>query len=347
MKSGNSDIIHQEVIMIKFAIIGMGIRGRMYAKTLEQNQYAKLVGVCDMNAANLSGFGGEIESNTDYRTLIDRCRPDAVIIATPDFFHVDPFMYAVQAGHHVLVEKPLAMSLAEAEAMAAAVERAKTMCLVAFENRWNPPFVAVKREIMDGKLGEVSSVHFTLNDTIFVPTRMLPWAGKSSPGWFLFPHAVDMVSWLTGGDVSTVYAWGTKKVLKARGIDTYDSMKAMLGFSSGFCGSFSSSWILPESLPLVYDLKIEIIGTKNAYYIDLQNQMVRSFGETASNVHTLGYPVGGRMLGAPSLMLNDFIDGIRNDVPPESDVRAGLKNARIIAKVHESAATGSVIRVEA
>ena len=329
--------------MIKIGIVGMGIRGSMFAATAAQNSHCEVAAVCDSDEERAKAAAGNAEVFADYRDMIDSVQLDAVVAATPDPYHKGPFLAAVRKGCHVLVEKPFALSYAEAREMAAAAEEQKVTVMVGFANRWNPPFVALKEHIASGKLGRVSSVNFTLNDTIHVPTEMIRWAGTSSPGWFLLPHAVDLVSWLTQSTPTGVFGWGKRDILAGRGIDTYDSMKALIHFDKDFAASFNTSWILPESLPLVFDMKVEIIGTESAYYVDLQNQMVKHYGETFSNLQTLGHSVGGRMLGAPSLMFHDFIDHIRLGTHPDSDHRAGLINTQVIDLIHRSAEQGTFL----
>ncbi|WP_020612602.1 Gfo/Idh/MocA family protein [Sediminispirochaeta bajacaliforniensis] len=332
--------------MIHFGIIGAGIRGSMYADTLSQNSYAELTAICDADQRKLGKFGQQgIRTYDDYKKMFDDANLNAVIIATPDFLHLEPALCAAEAGCHILVEKPLATTSEDASLIAKTITEHDVLCMVAFENRWNAPFVAVKNEIALGNLGKVVSINFTLNDTIFVPTEMLPWAKLSSPGWFLFPHAIDLVCWLTGDQIKRIYGWAGEGVLKTMGIETYDSMKALLEFNSGFAASFNSTWTLQNTLPLVYDLKVEIIGSKNSYYIDLQDQMVRQYGGEYKNLHTLGYSVDGRMLGAPSLMLFDFIDHIRKGKKPESDHIHGEYITKIIDAIHVSAKDHKIIEV--
>ncbi|MDY0393765.1 Gfo/Idh/MocA family oxidoreductase [Virgibacillus halophilus] len=148
-------------------------------------------------------------------------------------------------------------------------------CLVGFENRWNSPFVAVKEAVDNKDLGEIITLNSRLNDTIYVPTKMLKWSTNSSPGWFLLSHSIDLACWLKNMKPTKVFAVGTRKKLVSMGIDTYDSIQATITFSDDTHATFTSSWILPESMPLLYDFKYEIIGEDGSLYVDLQDQMVK------------------------------------------------------------------------
>jgi predicted dehydrogenase len=127
-------------------------------------------------------------------------------------------MLAAQKGIHIMVEKPFSTLVEESEEMLAAVKSAGVKCLVAFENRWNTPFVAVKEAVQNGEIGKIITVNSRLNDTIYVPTKMLKWSKGSTPGWFLLPHATDIALWVKESKPVRAYAVGTKKKLVSMGI---------------------------------------------------------------------------------------------------------------------------------
>ena len=326
--------------MIKIGIIGMGIRGTMFADTIGQNQYAELAAFTEFNDSTREKISAAypVPAYKDFKVMIDKEQLDAVIVATPDFLHKDAVIYAAEQGKHILCEKPFSTSASECEEMAAAIKKNKVKCLVAFENHWNLPFVSAKNEIESGAIGNILNINCHLNDTIFVPTELLPWAKKgSSVGWFLFPHMVDAISWFSGKSVESVYAVGTKKKLLSMGIDLYDTIQTVLNYTDGTHSTISSSWVLPNTMPLIYDLKMEIIGEEGALYLDTNNQMLRKGGASGySHVHTLGTNVNGLSTGGSNFMLHFFVDALRNNAPIEANERAGLINTQIVWAIHKS-----------
>jgi predicted dehydrogenase len=186
-----------------------------------------------------------------------------------------------------------------------------------------------------------------LNDTVFVPTKMLPWvSGNSSPGWFLQSHFADMASWLSGKTVSRVYAVGSKKLLPELGCDTYDTIQTVLTYDDGTNSTITTSWILPEGLPTVFDGKFEIIGSRGASYVDLVSPVTSKVSPDRYNVTvTLTSQVHGKVFGAPCYMLNSFIDNVRLDTEPLVDLYDGIINTRVISAVHESLETGQIIEL--
>ncbi|GGD84673.1 Gfo/Idh/MocA family protein [Paenibacillus nasutitermitis] len=330
--------------MIKFGVVGMGIRGSLFTDTIGQNPYAELAAVADAYEATLTKSKEKygVPGYLDVEDMINQEQLDAIVIATPDFLHKAPVMLAARKGIHIMVEKPFSTIVEEAEEMLEAVKAAGVKCLVAFENRWNSPFVAVKEAVDNGEIGKIITVNARLNDTIYVPTKMLKWSQGSTPGWFLLPHATDIALWLKDSTPVKVYAVGTKKKLVSMGLDIYDSIQAVVTFDDETHATFTTSWILPESMPLIYDFKYEIIGEDGALYVDLADQMVRKAVTDYKHVHTLGTPINGQFTSAPSYMLNSFIDNIRLDTQPTSDAAAGLLNTRLVSAIHRSMETGHV-----
>lgn len=333
--------------MIRIGIIGMGIRGTMFADTIRENAYAEVTAVAEYNEASLKAATEKfpVPGYQDYRRMIDEVEMDGIIVSTPDFLHKDAVICAADKGIHILCEKPFSTSVRECEEMIEAIRKNKVKCMVAFENRWNSPIVAAKNAIDSGAVGEILNVNARLNDTIFVPTELLKWSKGSSVGWFLFPHLVDMISWFSGKTVSSVYAVGTKKKLVSMGLDIYDTIQATLNYTDGTHATLSSSWVLPNSMPLIYDLKMEIIGTEGALYVDTYDQMVKLGSDRFSHVHTLGTSINGIATGNSNFMLHAFVDCLRNDTAPAADEEAGLINTKIVEAIHQSVETGQIVNL--
>ncbi|MGI2292996.1 Gfo/Idh/MocA family protein [Paenibacillus sp. GXUN7292] len=334
--------------MIKVGVVGMGIRGQLYAQTVQQNNYAKLQAVSDAYEPSLAAacerFGAKGYSHIEH--MLEQEQLDVLIVATPDYLHKAPVLAAASKGVHILVEKPFSTSLEEAEIMYSAVQKSGIKCMVAFENRWNSPFVAVQEAIRQGEIGRVLTMNSRLNDTIYVPTKMLKWSQGSSPGWFLLPHSIDLALWFKGVKPVKVFAAGSKGKLAGMGIDTYDSIQAIISFEDGTHSSFTTSWVLPESMPMIYDFKYEIIGSDGALYVDLADQMVRQASSSYRHMHTLGTSINGQLGAAPNYMLNAFIDNVRLDTEPLASSADGLLNTRVVAAIHQSIKSGISIHIQ-
>lgn len=331
----------------RIGIVGGGIRGGMFARATTERASAELVAVCDRSAdvrrAAADAFGVPVYEDVE-QMLAAHPELTAAVIATPDFAHRDAAVSCARKGLDLLIEKPLATTVVDAEAIVDAAGESGARIMVGFENRWNPRFLTVKRLLGTEGSGPVVAQQVSLNDTIFVPTKMLSWAAKSSPAWFLMPHTLDLAMWLSGARPRSVHATGRKGILQARGVDTWDSITATFELTDGSYAVLSSSWILPESAPAVYDFRYEVQTSEAAFHIDGANHGVTHYGADGVRwPQAAVYERNGRITGVPIDMMNDFITFVEDgsvSVPGHED---GLVVTRALAAVDRSLQTGEVV----
>lgn len=333
--------------MIRFGIIGMGIRGRLFSSVIKQNDWAELVAVCDVSAKSLSNSEFQrLNIYTNAEEMIEKEQIDAVIISTPDFLHKNAVMAAAAKKLDMMIEKPFSTDIDECFEMAQVIKKSGAKCMVAFENRWNPVFIQAKALASTEEFGSIITINAALNDTLEVPTKMISWADKSTPAWFLFPHIIDLASWIIGSEVSSVFAQGVKKKLVNMGIDTFDAISSVVTYENGCTATFNSNWIQPESSPNIAEMKFDVIGSKGAVFINMNNQMLTYIGERLKYPRVLATPINGRLSGAPVHMLEYFIECLRKDEQPNVGLEYGVKNTVIISAIHESIKTGERIYLE-
>ena len=331
---------------LKVGIVGFGSMGRLYAEALHRSHDATVHAVADLDEKVLADAAAAFgcKTFTDYVQLYKSGGIDMVIITLPDFSHRDPVIRAAQQGIHILVEKPFATSIEDADAMAAAVEKAKVKCMVEFFNRWSPPFAEARKRVASGDLGDLLHYSAELNDSIFVPTHMLKWSARSSPAWFLMSHTADLAFWILDRKPTAVLAQGVKKQLSGAGIDTYDMIEALLEYADGSMGRLSNSWVLPEGMPMVYELKMRIVGSKAAVDIDTSDQEMHLITrEKISHPITAWGDILGYHVGHPYTMLRAFLNNIMEGTEPHPSHIDGYVNTRFLVAVHESVSTGRKI----
>src|SRR5690606_14215453 len=270
-----------------------------------------VAGFADPNPA-AQGRVADIPVFTTHQELYDRGDLDAVIVATPDFGHREPVVHAAACGLDMLIEKPLATTVADGEAMAEAITAAGVGAIVGFENRWNPAFVRIREQLTaaDG-VGAPVWQHAELSNSTFVPLEMLSWAAESSPAWFLMPHTVDVVSWMAESPVASVYATGSRGLLAARGVDTWDAVQAVLRFRNGSSASLTSSWVLPDSAPAIVRFTYDLNGQTGALRADIIDSNLHVTTDKARTVGLLSGRLGGKLIGAPAWMVNDFVTAVQ------------------------------------
>jgi predicted dehydrogenase len=237
-----------------FGVVGAGILGEEHSLVYSHMPESELVAVCDVNGERARAVAekfGARQWYTNYHELVKSPDIQAVSIATPDHLHTDIAIAAAQAGKHILIEKPLATSLAEAEKIEAAVKQAGVKFMVDYQNRTNPPFVSAKKSVEAGEIGTPAYGYIRLSNTTWVPMEMIPWGSKTSSLWFLAIHTIDVMRWLLQDEIMRVYAVSRSGILRSLGVDTQDFHCAIGEFKNGAVVTFENVWILPRSQPMV------------------------------------------------------------------------------------------------
>lgn len=327
-----------------FALIGAGIFGERHAQAYSRHREVDFVWVCDLNEARGSQIAeryGARHFGTDYREVLADPEVIAVSIATPDHLHRDVAVAAAEAGKHILVEKPLATTVEDASAIVDAAKASGVKLVVDFHNRVNPPMVSARDAIRRGDIGKPSYFYSRLSNTTLVATQMLRWASNSSALWFLASHMVDIVKWMVGDEVKRVFAIRRDGILKEMGINTADFHVVTLEFAGGAVAVFENAWILPPSHSTVKDLKLEILGSKGAIYIDgSHNRTLEVYGEKSTFPDLLAPPTGIHLTGFVLDSISYFVDTIIRDDLPIATGEEGLEITRILCAIEESATLG-------
>ena len=337
---------------VGFGVIGTGLFGENHARVYSRYPGAELIAVCDQNeerAREVATRYGARTSYTDYQELLADPAIQAVSIATPDFAHAEIARAAAQAGKHILCEKPLATTVEEAEAIVAAADAAGVKLMVDFHNRTNPPFVAARDSVRDGTIGTPSYGYIRLSNTTFVPLEMLSWANRSSSLWFLGSHAVDIMRFILDDTVVRVQAVSRSGILQKLGVDVPDFHVAIAEFSRGTVVTFEHAWILPRSQPMVYDFKLELLGSEGAVYVDSSHHGAfelhagdrLSYGDVLGMTPTSEQRTGGFVAEA----ISRFADAVIHEQPVLATGADGVEATRIVDAIRRSAEIGQPIDV--
>jgi len=331
---------------IKLGIVGAGIWGRNHALALTTHPRGNLAIICDRDEGRARALA-DTYSCPWTTSLHELAASDveAVTIATPDYLHMDPTLMMLRAGKHVLVEKPLATSVAEALVMVEAAEQAGVKFMVDFHARWHPLFMGAKSYVERGELGPPVMAYARLSDTIYVPTEMLAWAGQSGPEWFLFPHTMDVVRWLFDRDPVEVYAKGYRGVLEGKGINCWDAIQALIEFEGkAFC-TFETSWIVPNSYTNVVDNRLSLYGEQGG--LELKNEptlwaFTDRFHTPFSSESVTRY---GKAWGFQYESIRYFVDCVADDIVPEASGRDGLMVTAMIVATLKSLAESRPVKI--
>jgi predicted dehydrogenase len=263
---------------VRLALVGAGTMGQMYLQAFAQNRDAVCVAVCDTDygrARRVAASHGVEGVYVSQDEMHSREEFDAVAVATPDAYHLEPVLRALGHGVHVLCEKPLALSVAECLRMAEMAEARSLRLMVNFGNRHRPEVRILRQEIERGVLGRVGHVHLRLNERI-EKTRSLSWIASTNPTWFLHSHLVDLLTFVLEERVAEVV--GRQRFGRVRaetGADVPDTMLYLLTMASGALVILESSWALPESFPSDVDIEITVLGEHGMIRTPLSSGLAR------------------------------------------------------------------------
>jgi predicted dehydrogenase len=330
---------------IRIGIIGTGIMADLYAKVYSAHPLAQVVAVSSRSQAKADEFLSRHHLRngyTDYRKMLERSELDAVVIATPDHHHFAPTQAVLESGRHAFVEKPFTTSVAEADELIRTAGRVKKKVQVAFNHRWLSAYHQAKSSIVAGEIGVPLAGYARKNDTIYVPTEYISWAGDTTPAWFLSSHDIDLMRWFIASEPVEVRAWGRKEVLRARGINTYDVIQAQVRFACGAIVTFESAWIYPNTFPSIVDSFMEVLGSAGHIHLDRKCESME-----ISTEKKFSYPKGflnleifGRMRGAFPSCLEDFLYAILDDTEPKVTACDGRQVTATLEAIHRSLASG-------
>lgn len=340
----------------------------------------ELVAVCGRDEAAVADFArqhGWQSYETDWRALVARPDIDAIDIGTPNDSHHEIAVAAAQAGKHILLEKPMAMSLAQAQAMLAAAEQAGIKHQIGFNYRRVPAIALAKKIIDSGDLGQIVHWRAVYNqDWITDPDFPLLWrldktvAGTGAIG-DLGSHIVDLAHYLVG-PITSVTAM-TKTFITERpvaagatekGPVTVDDCFAMLArFANGATGTFEGTRLATGRLN--YNA-FEINGSQGslAFNLERMNELeifLKDDTPALAGWRTINVTHGehpyvnawwppGHILGWEESHIHqvaDFLLAIQNDRPCDPDFSVGVRNQAVLEALGQSAESGQWVEVPA
>ena len=332
--------------VFRVALSGCGRISKNHFDAIARIDGLELVAVCDADPVRAATAGAEqkVPHFTSYEKMLAETRADVVTIATPSGLHPAQGILAARADKHVVMEKPMAISLTGADQLVQACDKAGVHLFVVKQNRLNPPVQLLKRAVDRGRFGRIylasCTVHWARPQEYY---DQAPWRGtwEFDGGAFMnqASHYVDLIQWLMG-PVESVMA---KTATLARRIETEDSGIAILKFRSGALGTIEVTML---AYPRNLEGSITLLGEKGSAKIggtavnkiehwefaehDDDDKLVELADTNPPNVYGLGHEGYYR----------NVLSVLRGEAKPDTDGRAGRKSLELILGIYESAKTG-------
>jgi predicted dehydrogenase len=331
----------------RIGVVGCGYWGSKHVRVLSGLHDVGELAVIEHDPRRchdiLSAFPA-VQAVTDLESALPHL--DAVIIATPPRSHAELALTALRQGKHVLIEKPMATTLADARTLVEAARRAGVVLMVGHTFEFNAAVRELKRRLERGELGNVYYIHSArLNLGLY--------RSDVNVVWDLAPHDIAILNYLLGSVPTTVTAWGSTNAWA--GVE--DLAYVRLDYQNvGVTGYIHVSWLDPKKVR-----RVTVVGSrKMAVYNDMAEERLRIFDRgvepcedgTASYERPLSYRYGDiispHIRFEEPLVLEDqhFVDAIRTGTQPQTDGANGLAVVAVLDAIDRSLKTGSPWRVE-
>ena len=346
-----SQITQKEKAPLKIGVVGLGLQGQKHLRNFSANHKADIRAVCDLDQQRLSESAEAFNvpnSFLDYRDLIKCDEVEAVAVVLPDHMHRDAAVAALTSGKHLLLEKPMAIAVEDAEAMAEAARRSSSCFMLNHSNRWMYPFARGKQLLDSGEVGALRYIFARMANRIVVPTELLPWLKKSHPAHWIGVHRLDIARWWAGSEVARVRGVQRYGVLRERGYEAPDFFQATIEFRNDVVMSLEVNWILPPDYPITVDSKFFALCSNGVIDVDRARSELM-IGKSDS--FDLSTPADGASLDQTSgftfAASRHFVDCALNDTNPLIGAEDGLALTKALCAIVESCENdGKVIELE-
>ncbi|MEW6229522.1 MAG: Gfo/Idh/MocA family oxidoreductase, partial [Bacillota bacterium] len=266
-----------------------------------------------------------------------------VIVATSDQNHRDPCLQAMSRRKHVMVEKPLATTVEDAQAIADAAASSGLTVMVGHTLRFDARYTLAHDTIKAGRIGRIGHIYARRSGPVTPIGRRL--GGRTSVAFFLGSHDVDVMHWFTGSRVRSVYALARRELLRDLEVD--DTIIALLEFDNGVIATLEMSWALPDcpgprTAPL-----FEVVGTTGMIQVMAYQQGLTIYTGQGAETPNLFYEswIHGRKVGVYNAEIRHFLDCITTNTRPVVGAEEGLRAVEVVRAIHRSLELGSKVEL--
>ena len=342
---------------MKYALIGCG-RISPNHLAAARNNGLEIAAVCDpvpeRMAQRLKEFslsGDEVRTYASYRELLKKEAPELVAVATESGEHAKIALECIEAGCHVIIEKPIALSIADARRIVSSAEKKGVKVCVCHQNRFNKAIQKIRKALDDGQFGRMlygtAQIRWNRNESYY---RQAAWRGTwEQDGGALMNqciHNIDLLRWMMGDEVEEVTACTDR--LNHPYIQAEDLGLALVRFKNGSYGVIEgSTCIYPsnmeETLSLFGETGTVKAGGKSVNTIEYwrfkdeaqpEEEVIAQFSESPPNIYGFGH----------TPLYADMIEAIQQNRAVYVDAQAGLRALELVLGIYQSACSGKPVR---
>ena len=325
---------------VRIALVGLGGHGRTIQQACEEAVSLEVVAVYDPVEADAQAAAERFGCDTaaSYEAVLERDDLDAVGLVTPNHLHRPQAEAAFAAGLDVFVEKPIANTVADGQAMIDAAQTADRLLMVGHNMRFSRSFRMAKQKIDDGELGEIVSVeiHFSADNTQRMAKdvwRLRPDQCPLLPVMQLGIHALDLVHFMAGG-IEKVHAFAQSVTTQP---DVIDSVTATFRLDSGRLGTMVSNYCTPVRF------EYRVAGTEGFLQCTPHHLWYRSAADSdragGGEAETHDFMAFG--MESYVLQMQAFGEAVQQRTQPPIDGPAGLQALAVVEAMQRSAVSGA------
>ena len=342
---------------MKYALIGCGRIAVNHMKAAINNEL-EIVAVCDVLEEKmeelLAKYGLEkdesIKRYTDYKKMIEELRPELASIATESGIHAEIALYCIEKGVNLIIEKPMAMSIEDANKIIDLAEEKNVKVSACHQNRFNVAIQKLRKAVESGRFGKLShgSIHVRWNRNAGY-YEQAPWRGTwEQDGGALMNqciHGIDLLRWMMGDEIEEIY--GATRQQFHDYLEAEDVGMAVIKFKNGAIGTIEGTTnVFPKNLEeTLYifgengTVKIGGTSTNNIDVWDFaveteEDQENKGLEEETSNVYGNGH----------TSLFADVMDAIENDRKPYVDAVAGRNALEVVLSIYKSQKTAAPVK---
>jgi len=330
-------------MVLKAAVIGIGMMGRNHARVYAQMEGARLVAAADLDARALEPIARTYKAHvyTDYVQMLDEEKPDLVSVAVPTHFHREVAVMAVKRGVHVFVEKPISTCIEDGREIIDCAQCEGVKLAVGHIERFNPAVIELKKQLDARQLGRIFQIH---------ARRVGPFPPRVEDVGVvidLATHELNLLEYLTGSQVKSVYAETQREIHPKH----EDLLTGILRFEDGTVGILDINWLTPTKIR-----ELSLIGEKGMFSVNYLTQDLYFYENDYLNGNWEGLAMMGVSEGRkirhnikrkePLLAeLESFVEAIEHDTAPQIDGEEALRAVLLAQRLLESGRKHEVVWV--
>ena len=259
------------------AVVGSGRIGTLRANMASRHPSVRFLAVSDRDPERAGllaqSTGADIASSDNY-AVISHPEVNAVVVSTPEHDHAEPVLQAIELGKPVFVEKPLALTLEDANRIVEAVERTGVELRVGYSRRHDRRWMLAKEQIAQGRLGEILGIQSRVYNTRAQMMQILERSPEATPVLDALTYYVDMACWyLDGIRPVEVVARSNAKIFKEMGYSAHDVTWTIITYESGAVVNLGVCYVLPARYPTYgQSSRFEVLGEEGVIILDMDNK---------------------------------------------------------------------------